>query len=217
MGKKGSRRQTTWLRGRRVTRRRLKLVSPLKNGRRDLGERANNCRRMRLLKGRNIGALVDGERVAVVSGESEKSCVVPLLDVSRRGVKILIDIVPVARKGGKDKNLGTGERSYHRGGGRSTRCRGGGREGCQSRQSVFNRIHHICSFFLNVVTLAGRESQRQVDNDANGRALGVDGGHSKRSRGEGNNGNDDGCLSDWLSFYFEGKFYERSQQRRGRW
>ena len=29
--------------------------------------------------------------------------------------------------------------------------------------------------------------------------------------------NDDGCLSDWLCFYFEGEFHERSQRRRGRW
>jgi len=107
MGKKESRCQTTRLRGRKGTKQRLKLVSPLKNVRRDLGERVNNCRKMRLLKGRDIGALVDGKRVAIVSGESEKSRVVPLLDVIRRGVKILIDIVPGARKGGKDKNLGT--------------------------------------------------------------------------------------------------------------
>ncbi len=57
-------------------------------GRRDLGEWANNCRRMRVLKGRNIGALVDGKRVTVVSGKSEKSRVVPLGKVSRQRVKI---------------------------------------------------------------------------------------------------------------------------------
>jgi hypothetical protein len=107
MGKKRSRRQTTGLRGRRGTHQQLKLVSPLKNGRRYLGERANNRRRMRDLKDREIGALVDGKRVAVVSGESEKSRVVPHHDVSRRGVKILIDVIPGARKGREDKNLGT--------------------------------------------------------------------------------------------------------------
>ena len=63
---------------------------------------------MRNLEGRNIGAVVDGERVTVVSGESEKSRVVPLGNVSRRRVIIPIDVVHVARKGGKDKNLGTG-------------------------------------------------------------------------------------------------------------
>jgi len=63
---------------------------------------------MRNLVGRNIGAVVDGERVTVVSGESEKSRVVPLGNVSRRRVIIPIDVVHVARKGGKDKNLGTG-------------------------------------------------------------------------------------------------------------
>jgi hypothetical protein len=71
-----------------------------------------------------------------------------------------------------------------------------------------------------------RESQRQVDNngendqadDANRRALGVEGDRCERSGGEGDNGNNDGsCLSDWLGFYFEGEFHERSQRRRGRW
>ena len=148
MGKKGSRRRTTGLRGRRGTRRRLKLVSPLKNGRRDLRERANNCRRMKLLKGRSIGALVDDERVAVVSGESDKSRVAPLRDVSRRGVKIPIGIVPVARKGGKDKTLGTRERRRRRGGGRSVRRRSGGREERWRRRKIFSRIHNIflCDF-----------------------------------------------------------------------
>ena len=134
MGKKGSRRQTTGLRGRRGTRQRLKLVSPLKNGRRDLGERVNNCRRMKLLKGRNIGAWVDDERVAIVSGERDKSRVNPLRDVSRRGVKIPIGVVPAVRKGGKDKNLGTGERRRCRGGGRSVR-----------RWKIFSRIHNFFS------------------------------------------------------------------------
>ena len=105
MGKKRSQRQTTRLRGRRGTQQRLKLVSLLKNGRRDLRERANNCQIMRNLKGRNIRALVDGKRVTVVSGESKKSRVVPLRYVSRRGVKIPIDIEPVAWKRGKDKIL----------------------------------------------------------------------------------------------------------------
>ena len=59
------------------------------------------------MEGRDIGALVDGERVTVVSGESKKSRLAPLHNVSRRGVKIPIDVEPVARKRGKDKNLGT--------------------------------------------------------------------------------------------------------------
>ena len=75
------------------------------------------------------------------------------------------------------------------------------------------------------VTLAGRESQRQVDNngkndqadDANGRALCVDGNHRKRFGGKGNNGDDYCCLSDWLGFNFEGEFHEQSQRQRGRW
>ena len=75
------------------------------------------------------------------------------------------------------------------------------------------------------MTLAGRESQRQVDNngendqadDANGRALCVDGDHHERSGGEGDDGDDDGCRSEWLGFDFVGKLHERSQQQRGRW
>ena len=102
----------------------------------------NNRRRMRDLKGRNIGALVDGERVTVVGGESEKSRIVPLGNVSRRRVKIPIDIVLVARKGGENKNLGTGERRRHRGGGRSIRRRGGGREECPRRRKISKRIHN---------------------------------------------------------------------------
>ncbi len=56
---------------------------------------------MRNLEGRNIGAVVDGERVTVVSGESEKSRVVPLGNVSRRRVKIPIDIV--RSEGGREQ------------------------------------------------------------------------------------------------------------------
>jgi hypothetical protein len=224
MGKKGRRRRPTGWRGGRGTRERLKLVSPLKNGRRDLRERANNRRRMRHLKGLDIGAMVDGERVAVVSGESEKSRIVPLRDINLGGVKIPIDFILDAREGGKDKNLGTDERRRRRGGGRSNRRR---REERRRRRKILRRIHNILLllFFFFVLTLAGRETQRQVDNngendqadDANGRALCVDGDRCERTGGEGDDGDDDGCLSDWLGFDFEGEFHEQSQQRRGRW
>ena len=78
--------------------------------------------------------------------------------------------------------------------------------------------------YIFFVSLAGRETQCQVDNngeddradDANGRALGVDCNRHERSGGERDDGDDDGCLSDWLRFYFEGEFHERSQRRRGR-
>jgi len=177
---------------------------------------------MRNLEGRNVGAVVDGERVTVVSGENEKSRVVPLGNVSRRRVKIPIDIVLVARKGGENKNLGTGERRRRRGGGRSICRRGGGREECPRRRKISKRIHN--NFFFVDATLAGRESQRQVDNngendradDADRRALCVDRDRRKRSGGEGDDGDDDCCLSDRLSFNFEGEFHERSRQRRGR-
>ena len=76
--------------------------------------------------------------------------------------------------------------------------------------------------FFFVVPLVWREPQFQVDNereidrsdDANGWALGIDGDRCKRSRGKGDNGDNDGCLSlsDWLGFYFKGEFHERSQQ-----
>jgi hypothetical protein len=98
---------------------------------------------MKLLKGRNIGAWVDDNRVAVVSGERDKSRVVPLRDGSRRGVKIPIGVVLVARKGGKDKNLGTGERRRRRGGGRSVPRRSKGREERRRRQKIFSRIHNF--------------------------------------------------------------------------
>ncbi len=168
------------------------------------------------MKGRDIRALVDGERVTVVSGKSEKSRVVPLGNVSRQRVKIPIDIKVVGRKRGKDKNLGTGERRRRRGGGRNVRCRGGGREERRRRRKIFNRIH----FFVE--TSAGRESQCQVDNnsendradDANGQALCVHGDRRERSGREGNDGDDDSSLSDWLRLYFEGEFHERSQRQR---
>ena len=51
--------------------------------------------------------------------------------------------------------------------------------------------------------------------DATERALGIYGDRRERSGGEGDDGNNDGCLSDWLGFYFEGKFHERGQQRMG--
>jgi len=103
---------------------------------------------MRDLEGRNIGAVEDGERLTVVSGESEKSRVVALRNVSRRGVIIPIDVVLVARKEGKDKNLGTGERSRRRDGGRSDRRRSGGREERWRRRKIFfNRIHNNIYFF----------------------------------------------------------------------
>ena len=74
--------------------------------------------------------------------------------------------------------------------------------------------------FFFFLALAWRKPQSQVDNegendradDANGRALGVDGDRRKRTRGKSNDGDDDGSLSDWLGFYFEGKFHEQSQR-----
>ena len=81
---------------------------------------------MRSLKGRDIGTLENGDRVAVVSSESEKSRIVPLHDISRWEVKIPTDVVLGTRKVGKDKNLETGERSHHRSRGRSKGQRGGG-------------------------------------------------------------------------------------------
>ena len=163
----------------------------MKKGRNDFGKGANDHRRVRSLKGRDIGTVVDDERVAIVSGESEKSRVVPLCDISRRGVKIPINIVLVARKGGKDKNLGTSKRSHRRGRGRSVRRIGGGREGV-----LVNRIHYV--FFA--MSLAGREPQCQVDNkgkndradDTNRRALGIDGNHHEEAGREGDDGDDDG-------------------------
>ncbi len=142
------------------------------------------------MKGRNIGALVDGKRVTVVSGESEKSRVVPLVNVSHQRVKIPINVVLVAWKGGENKNLGTGEKRRRRGRGRSIRRRSGGREEPPRRRRIFKRIHNNIVFFA---TLAGRESQRQVDNngknnqadDADERALCVNGDRRERFGGEG--------------------------------
>jgi hypothetical protein len=51
-----------------------------------------------------------------MSSKGDESRVVPPSDISRRGVKIPIDLVSISWKGGKDKNFGTGGRSRRRGG-----------------------------------------------------------------------------------------------------
>ena len=126
--------------------RKLKRTSPLNDGRRDFGERVNNRHRVRSLKGREIGAMMDGEGVGVMSSKGKKSRVIPHRDIHRRGVEVPIDVVLVARKGGKNKNLWTGERHCRRGGGRSIRRRGGGREERRRRRNILKRIHN---FFLS--------------------------------------------------------------------
>ena len=71
---------------------------------------------------------------------------------------------------------------------------GGGREGL-----LGNRIHNIYIYIFFVVSLAGREPQCQVDSegendradDANRRALGVDGNRREGAGGEGDDGDDD--------------------------
>ena len=144
---------------------------------------------------------MDGEGVDVMSGKGKKSRVISHRDIRRRGVEVRIDIILVARKGGKNKILGP-ERDAATGAGGGKNAGGGGRS---SRGSII-------IFF--VVTLAGRELQRQVDNsgendqadDANGRALCVDGNRRERSGGEDDDGNDDSCLSDWLGFNFKANF-----------
>ena len=112
------------------------------------------------------------------------------------------------------------------GGGASAAEAGGGKNaGVGDRSSIGSIIYIYKYIYIFVVTSAGRESQCQVDNngennqadDANRRALCIDSDHHERSRGEDDNGSDDGSLSDWLGFYFEGEFHERSQRRRGRW
>ena len=130
--------------------RKLKLTSPINDGRRDFGERANNRRRVRSLKGRKIGTMMDGKGVGVMSGEGKKSRVIPHRDIRRRGVEVPINALLVAWKGGKNKNLGTGERRRRRGGGRSIRCRGEGREKHRRRQKIFKRIHN--NFFCRDVS-----------------------------------------------------------------
>ncbi len=119
----GRRRRPVGGRSSRGCGRKLKLSSPSKDGRRDLGEWANNPRRMRDLKGCNIGALVDGKRVT-------KSHVVPLGNVSRRRVKIPINVVLVARKEvlGPERNAaaGAGGGAFARGTEEGKNARGGG-------------------------------------------------------------------------------------------
>jgi hypothetical protein len=49
----------------------------------------------------------------------------------------------VARKRGKDKNLGTRERRRHRGAGRNIRRRGGGREERRRRRMLNSRASFV--------------------------------------------------------------------------
>ncbi len=81
-------------------------MTSLKNRRRDLGKGANNCRRVRSLKGRDIRTVVDGERVAIVSDESEKSRVVPFCDITRQGVKYQSASYLLPGRGDRKKILG---------------------------------------------------------------------------------------------------------------
>ena len=150
MRKKGSRHRTTRFRGTGGIGRRLKLVPPSKDGRRDLGERAHNCQRMRNLKGCDIGALVYGKRVTVVSGKSEKSRIAPLGNVSPQRVKIPVHVEVVARKRGKDKNCGTGERRRRRGvGGAFAAGAGGGKNaGGGERSSIGSIIYTYISVII---------------------------------------------------------------------
>ena len=102
---------------------------------------------------------------------------------------------------------------------------GGGPEETDDLQPDPNLDFFVCLWRCGIATLAGREAQRQVDNkgqndqadDADGRALGVQCDRRERSGGEGDDGDNDGSLSDRLGFYFEGEFHEWSQRRRGRW
>ncbi len=71
--------------------------------------------------------------------------------------------------------------------------------------------------------LARQEAQCQVDNegkdhqadDADRQALGTDGNRREEAGRKGDDGDDDGCLSDLLIFFFEGKFHQPSQWRWG--
>ena len=109
------------------------------------------------------------------------------------------------------------------GGGASATWAGEGKDSSAIGSIIYIYIYIYMFFF--VVSLAGRESQLQVDNegendqadDANGRALGVDGNRCEGAGREGDDGNNDGSLRHWLRFYFEGKFHQGSQRQRGEW
>ena len=61
-----------------------------------------------------------------MSREGDKGCVIPYVDVSVGGVIITIDVVPVAREGGKDKNCWTDKRHPRMGGGGAAATGAGG-------------------------------------------------------------------------------------------
>ena len=125
--------------------RKLKFASPFDDGSRHFGERANICRWIGGLKGRQIRTRVDSQGIGIASSEGENGRVIPFRDIGVGGVKIPVDFILVAREWGKNKNSWTGERRRRRGGGRSGRRRGGGRD--RRRRKIFRRIHNMV-FFL---------------------------------------------------------------------
>ena len=135
------------------------------------------------MKGCQIRALEDGKGIGIVSSEGKKGHKIPCRDISPGGVKIPIDFKLVARERGKDKNQWTNERRRRRGGGRSSRRRGGAGGGKNAGGGGKLSEGSIMDFFL--LALAGRETQRQVDDkgkndqadDADGGALCVHGNH----------------------------------------
>ena len=104
----------------------MKLSSPYDEGSWNLRERTNKCRGVRDLKLRKIWAIVDGQGVGIMSREGDKGCVLPYVDVSVGRVIIPIDVVPVAREGGKDKNCWTDKRHPRMGGGGAAATGAGG-------------------------------------------------------------------------------------------
>ena len=107
--------------------RKLKFASPFDDGNRHFGERANICRWIGGLKGRQIRTLVDSQGIGIASSEGEIGRVIPFRDISIGGVKNTCRLhtccpgegkgqkfldrreTPLQRRGGKRPPQGRGE------------------------------------------------------------------------------------------------------------
>ena len=98
-----------------------------------------------------------------MSREGEKGCVIPYREVSVGGVKIPIDVVLVAREGGKDKNSWTGKRRPRRGRGGSGRHRGRWMEERRRRRKIFRRIHIFEGKVIGGASGKGADGRKELE------------------------------------------------------
>ncbi len=113
----------------RKQRKKAEVRAPFDDGSRHFGERANICRWIGGLKGRQIWTRVDSQGIGIASSEGEKGRVIPFRDIGVGGVKIPVDFILVAREWGKDKILGPASAAAAEAGGGAAAAGAGGGTG----------------------------------------------------------------------------------------